>query len=381
MKGLLRHIFPLSLRVRFLLATAGVVLVLSLAYGMVALVGYSVSFDKTTFRLLRGESNLFYMLARWENGAIDVDIPENLNMESPTVTLIYDEQGKLLWAQRDVPWLAKRIQPEWLKRNGFHEIEADVDSSSMLLRNNHEIQEQLDAIREQGDDSEMTHSVAINLYPATSKMPQLSIVVVDTIPVELKRSYMVWSWFVYVLAANLLLVIPLLWVAAWWSLRPIESLAKEVRELGSQRYADPDVPSRDHPADILPTELDRLREMMLGLINQPEHFKQWFGEFITQSRHELDVAPPEPPYQPDEIYDALQQGDTLERLGGLRVLRIDGEVFVNGEKINSPHRPALDALATHLTLRADHFGDALEDPSFLAMLAALVNSGYWFFGD
>ncbi|STT02789.1 sensor protein PhoQ [Klebsiella pneumoniae] len=42
---------------------------------------------------------------------------------------------------------------------------------------------------------------------------------------------MVWSWFVYVLAANLLLVIPLLWVAAWWSLRPIESLAKEVREL------------------------------------------------------------------------------------------------------------------------------------------------------
>ena len=153
------------------------------------------------------------------------------------------------------------------------------------------------------------------------------------------------------------------------------------RELGSQRYADPDVPSRDHPADILPAELDRLREMMLGLINQPEHFKQWFGEFITQSRHELDVAPPEPPYQPDEIYDALQQGDTLERLGGLRVLRIDGEVFVNGEKINSPHRPALDALATHLTLRADHFGDALEDPSFLAMLAALVNSGYWFFGD
>jgi two-component system sensor histidine kinase PhoQ len=148
------------------------------------------------------------MLAKWENGAIDVDIPENLNMESPTVTLIYDEQGKLLWAQRDVPWLAKRIQPEWLKRNGFHEIEADVDSSSMLLRNNHEIQEQLDAIREQGDDSEMTHSVAINLYPATSKMPQLSIVVVDTIPVELKRSYMVWSWFIYVLAANLLLVIP-----------------------------------------------------------------------------------------------------------------------------------------------------------------------------
>ncbi len=100
----------------------------------------------------------------------------------------------------------------------------------------------------------MTHSVAINLYPATSKMPQLSIVVVDTIPVELKRSYMVWSWFVYVLAANLLLVIPLLWVAAWWSLRPIESLAKEVRELEgtSPRKAQSQHHSRADPAGQQP---------------------------------------------------------------------------------------------------------------------------------
>ncbi|MCS5880678.1 hypothetical protein LNP17_11665 [Klebsiella variicola subsp. variicola] len=66
MKGLLRHIFPLSLRVRFLLATAGVVLVLSLAYGMVALVGYSVSFDKTTFPpAARREQSLFIC---WRNG-------------------------------------------------------------------------------------------------------------------------------------------------------------------------------------------------------------------------------------------------------------------------------------------------------------------------
>lgn len=54
---------------------------------------------------------------------------------------------------------------------------------------------------------------------------------VDTIPIELKRSYMVWSWFIYVLLANLLLVVPLLLLAAWWSLRPIEALAREVRQL------------------------------------------------------------------------------------------------------------------------------------------------------
>ena len=231
MKKLLRLFFPLSLRVRFLLATAAVVLVLSLAYGMVALVGYSVSFDKTTFRLLRGESNLFYTLAKWENGKINVELPENLDMQSPTMSLIYNESGELLWAQRNVPWLTKSIQPDWLKTNGFHEIEADVNDTSLLLSGDHSIQQQLQEVREDDDDAEMTHAVAVNVYPATSRMPKLTIVVVDTIPVELKSSYMVWSWFIYVLSANLLLVIPLLWVAAWWSLRPIEALAKEVREL------------------------------------------------------------------------------------------------------------------------------------------------------
>ncbi|MEB7500043.1 two-component system sensor histidine kinase PhoQ [Leclercia pneumoniae] len=231
MKKILRHFLPLSLRVRFLLATAAVVLVLSLAYGLVALVGYSVSFDKTTFRLLRGESNLFYTLARWENNKISIDMPEHLDRQSPTIALIYGEKGQLLWAQRDVPWLVNRIQPEWLRTNGFHELEADLNASSSLVGNDRSMQQQLNEIREDDDDTEMTHSVAINLYPATLEMPQLTIVVIDTIPVELKRSYMVWNWFVYVLVANLLLVIPLLWVAAWWSLRPIESLAKEVREL------------------------------------------------------------------------------------------------------------------------------------------------------
>ena len=339
MKKLLRLFFPLSLRVRFLLATAAVVLVLSLAYGMVALIGYSVSFDKTTFRLLRGESNLFYTLAKWENNKLHVELPENIDKQSPTMTLIYDENGQLLWAQRDVPWLMKMIQPDWLKSNGFHEIEADVNDTSLLLSGDHSIQQQLQEVREDDDDAEMTHSVAVNVYPATSRMPKLTIVVVDTIPVELKSSYMVWSWFIYdengqllwaqrdvpwlmkmiqpdwlksngfheieadvndtslllsgdhsiqqqlqevreddddaemthsvavnvypatsrmpkltivvvdtipvelkssymvwswfiyVLSANLLLVIPLLWVAAWWSLRPIEALAKEVREL------------------------------------------------------------------------------------------------------------------------------------------------------
>lgn len=153
------------------------------------------------------------------------------------------------------------------------------------------------------------------------------------------------------------------------------------RELGSHRFSDPDVPAREHKAEILPEELEGIRAMMIDVINQPEQFNQWFGEFISQSRHELDVAPPEPPYQPDEIYDALQQGDKLSRLGGLRVLTIGSAVFVNGEQMEAPHHAALTAIANLHQLGAEDLAEALDDPSFLAQLAALVNSGYWYFSD
>jgi two-component system sensor histidine kinase PhoQ len=69
-------------------------------------------------------------------------------------------------------------------------------------------------------------------------------VVVDTIPQELQHSDVVWSWFSYVLLVNLLLVIPLLWLAAHWSLRPIGTLAAQVRELegGTRDTLDPRPP-------------------------------------------------------------------------------------------------------------------------------------------
>ncbi|XNM48795.1 hypothetical protein ACLK17_07050 [Escherichia coli] len=104
MKKLLR-LFSLSRSpaVCFLLATAAVVLVLSLAYGMVAPIRYSVSFDKTTFRLLRGESNCLIPLRSGKTIGWTVQLPENIYKQSPTMTLIYDENGQLLWAERDAP--------------------------------------------------------------------------------------------------------------------------------------------------------------------------------------------------------------------------------------------------------------------------------------
>ncbi len=153
------------------------------------------------------------------------------------------------------------------------------------------------------------------------------------------------------------------------------------KELGGKRYTDEDLVTRDHPAEVQQHELDGLRTMMQELIGRPEHFNSWFGEFISQSRHELDVAPPEPPYQPGEVYELLEAGETLQRLIGLRVIKVGDRCYVNGERIETEHAQAADALSRNLTVTHAMLGDAMEDPAFLAALCALVNNGYWYFNE
>ncbi|MCU5774706.1 two-component system sensor histidine kinase PhoQ [Erwiniaceae bacterium BAC15a-03b] len=238
--SLLRRFIPYSLRARFLLATAAVVLVLSLSYGMVAVVGYVVSFDKNTYRVMRGESNLFFTLAQWQDGKLSIAQPERMTLNFPTLVFIYDERGRLLWQQRDVPEISNKIKPEWLRKPDFYEIDTNSSTSREALGNNKDAQSKLHAYDDDGSSS-FTHSVAVNRYDATTNLPALTIVVVDSIPQELQQSDMVWVWFNYVLLVNLLLVIPLLWLAAHWSLRPIGELASQVRELetGIRETLDP----------------------------------------------------------------------------------------------------------------------------------------------
>ncbi|KFK92727.1 sensor protein PhoQ [Serratia sp. Ag1] len=235
---------PFSLRARFLMATAGVILALSLSYGLVAVVGYIVSFDKTSFRLLRGESNLFFSLAQWKDEQLTIAIPPDIDINAPTLVFIYDEKGNLLWSQRKTPQLEKLIQKEWLKEPGFYEIDTDTRISSEALGNNPTAQDKLKNY-DDTDRNALTHSVAINTYAPTARLPALTIAVVDSIPQELQRSDVVWEWFSYVLLANLLLVVPLLWLAAYWSLRPIKELVNQVSELenGEREQLDENPPS------------------------------------------------------------------------------------------------------------------------------------------
>ena len=97
-----------------------------------AVVGYIVSFDKTAFRLLRGESNLFFSRRSGKTTSSPSPFPD-IDLNFPTLVFIYDDKGNLLWSQRNVPELEKLINKEWLEEAGFYEIDTDTRISSEVL--------------------------------------------------------------------------------------------------------------------------------------------------------------------------------------------------------------------------------------------------------
>lgn len=258
---------PFSLRARFLMATAAVVLALSLSYGMVAVVGYIISFDKNTFSAHRGESNLFFSLSQWNDNKLSISVPPELELNIPTLVLIYDKDGNILWRQRHVEELESRIEKSWLQKPGFYELDTGTHISSMMLGDNPKAQNQLKKY-DDTDNSALTHSISVNIYPATSRLPELTIVVIDTIPQELQRSDLVWNWFSYVLLANLLLVVPLLWLAAYWSLRPIKTLVNQITQLEKGE--------RDQLNENPPRELQSLvRNLNILLTNERQSYTKY----------------------------------------------------------------------------------------------------------
>ncbi|WP_085017510.1 cupin domain-containing protein, partial [Cronobacter sakazakii] len=152
-------------------------------------------------------------------------------------------------------------------------------------------------------------------------------------------------------------------------------------DLGGEHYSDPDLTCRDHPGRVEAYELERIRQMMIEMMNQPEDFTLWFGSFVTTPRHELDIAPAEPPYTAEEVREALLGGETLTRLSGLRVLNVSGGFFINSEPYETVDPRAADALCRYTALSQHELGDALHHPAFMEELTELINQGYWFFDE
>ena len=76
------------------------------------------------------------------------------------------------------------------------------------------------------------------------------------------------------------------------------------------------------------------------------------------------------------MLDALQGGETLSRLSGLRVLNVNGSFFINSEQLETADVNGADALAATPSSAKAELGEALNNPAFVDELTGLINRGY-----
>jgi 50S ribosomal protein L16 3-hydroxylase len=160
-------------------------------------------------------------------------------------------------------------------------------------------------------------------------------------------------------------------------------------DISGKRFSDPQRSLTGNIGAISEQDLDQVQQLLVQLVSDRDKLPLWFGQYITQAKHELDQQEPDPHYQAEEIAEYLEEGSVLARLGGLRCSYYqtnessDIQLFINGTTIVLPAEEQMTAQLLCDSKRIDqqqclHF-TAREER--LLLLTDLINQGLWYFEE
>ncbi|MDP0588039.1 MAG: cupin domain-containing protein [Candidatus Endonucleobacter bathymodioli] len=157
--------------------------------------------------------------------------------------------------------------------------------------------------------------------------------------------------------------------------------------MGDTHYYNPNMATRNDHGAIYQDEYQSMISMMENLFNNEKVKRQWLGEHLSLSRHELDIAAPDTLYQPRRLYQLLSNGEKLQKLAGLRAFYHPASanmLHINGDTFGFPEycSDAAMALSNLDSVTAADLGTtAIEDHAFIATVTRLMNLGYWYFDE
>lgn len=154
-------------------------------------------------------------------------------------------------------------------------------------------------------------------------------------------------------------------------------------ECFKQRYADPSLTIRDDNSQVNADEIAQLKQLILSTVSDKSHFNNWLGGYLTQAKHELAIEPVTPAYQSEELLEILQQVTHWHKLGGLRCLFIEDNLFINGEAVslNLAQHSFAKYLAQNQQYTSQQLSEFVQNVDNLQLLLALVNEGLIFVED
>ncbi|SFC04928.1 50S ribosomal protein L16 3-hydroxylase [Marinospirillum celere] len=151
------------------------------------------------------------------------------------------------------------------------------------------------------------------------------------------------------------------------------------------RYTDPDVTLPRHPAEIDDAATQRLKKLLLEVLDQPAAINEWFGRAMTQTKYPDQLLAPEQPWVQEDLEQLLtsapSEAPVLQLAEGSRLafrqgsegrwLFADGAAWPYAESL----QPWIESLSAKFTLDADFVKLSLQDPASLDLLLQLINQG------
>ena len=158
-------------------------------------------------------------------------------------------------------------------------------------------------------------------------------------------------------------------------------------EKNDVHYHNPDLKAQTHGSEITTQSFEDLKGMMLNALSDEQSLKQFMGEYLSNSRHHLNILPDTEKWTTEELLAYLQSGQALIKVAGVRAFYHEEELcednmtlYIDGESYVFPLTVKNDVItlceSSEFTLL--DVENLLQDPHSVANLLQFVNTGYWF---
>jgi 50S ribosomal protein L16 3-hydroxylase len=153
---------------------------------------------------------------------------------------------------------------------------------------------------------------------------------------------------------------------------------------GATRYSDPMLSIRASKGELTSQEIDKIQNLMQDALKDPAQLKHWLGSMLSQPKHDMDLAPLEPPLTTKELVEHVNSNDVIERAGGVRaiyqVLPESIVISVNGNNyyLAKEHLGSVKLLTDLTHFLVLEIEDSLSCIDFAQMLTRLLNDGTYF---
>ena len=159
----------------------------------------------------------------------------------------------------------------------------------------------------------------------------------------------------------------------------LESFTLEIdkKELGLQRYSDPDLETNRHFGEITDTEIDRFRRLVLGLLEQPQkHWLDTVGKLLSDSV----VSESADPVIISNIAELKTHDWTINPDSKMLYHRQDSQIrfYYNGQVIELPYTDTrldfVQKLCANTDICLDSNNKWQNDEALTQLFLAMINS-------